>query len=56
MRHVNLGSNTGGETNYISVAFVIDKAIHSLIKHFNNTCHVPNMLGHWEYEEREDVI
>lgn len=32
-----------GQTKYISVAFVADKAIQSVSKPFQNTCHMPNM-------------
>lgn len=31
------------QTDYISVGFVVNKAIHSLSKHLRNTCHVPRM-------------
>lgn len=39
-----------GQTKYISVAFVADKAIHSVGKPLQNTCRVPSMcriLGIW---------
>lgn len=40
-----------GQTKYISVAFVADKAIQSVSKPFQNTCHMPNMCQILGYEE-----